>query len=88
MMPLMSTVALPPDPSQTPHLTRAEEEVAECFGRGWNYESIACWLGIKISTVYVLTGRIASKLDNPHDLRPSQLVFQWASRRHDVKKSA
>lgn len=71
-----------------PTLTRAEEEVAECLGKGWNCQDVADWLGIKVGTVYVLTGRIAGKLENPHELRPSQLVFQWVSKRSDVKKSA
>lgn len=71
-----------------PTLTRAEEEVAEGLANGWSYKQIANWLGVRKATVYVLAGRIACKLDNPNELKPYQLVFQWAMRRGDVKKTA
>lgn len=63
-------------------LTRAENEVAEGLARGWSYQRTAAHLGIKKGTVYVLCGRIATKLGdaglNPNELRPYQLVYGWA----------
>lgn len=65
----------------TPILTRAEEGVASGLARGWSYARTAKHLGIAKGTVYVLAARIAKKLENPEDLKPYQLVYQWASQR-------
>lgn len=71
-----------------PTLTRAEEEVAECLAHGWSYQRAATFLGIQKGTVYVLAGRIAAKLPNPEELKPYQLVYQWALRRRQDRKGA
>lgn len=75
-----------------PTLTRAEEEVAEELAKGWSYQSVANELGIQKGTVYVLSRRIACKLDeaglNPNDLKPYQLVYGWARDRYRQQGAA
>jgi len=58
-----------------PSLTRAEIEVGECRGKGWDCPRIAEWLGIQPSTVQWHVENIAAKLDNPDDLKPMDLVL-------------
>lgn len=69
-------------------LTRAEEEVAECIGKGWSHRRVAEWLGISRSTVAVDVARIAAKLPNPDGLSATHLVMLWAAHRQWLRMHA
>ena len=73
-----------------PLLTPAEERVADSLAEGHGVTRAVKVLEIKKRTVYCHIVNIAAKLAaaglNPYDLKPFQLVSQWAFRRREKRK--
>lgn len=72
-----------------PHrpLTDMQQVVAECLGRGKDYQEAAAELGISAQTVRVHVRAISQLLPNPDSLPPQTHVMLWAAHEAWLTKS-